>query len=154
MRKQTGFTLIEILVTVVVLAIGLLGLAGLQAAGLSFSSTAAQRSQATSLAYDIIDRMRANVNVARAGNYNIALGTATPAGATVAAIDLQQWRQAVINLLPPANRPPPPFPALPYPAGANSGIVQNGNIFIITILWDDDRDATTFDQVFQVETSL
>ena len=145
MRKQTGFTLIEILVTVVVLAIGLLGLAGLQAAGLSFSSTAAQRSQATSLAYDIIDRMRANVNVARAGNYNIALGTATPAGATVAAI---------VNLLPPANRPPPPFPALPYPAGANSGIVQNGNIFIITILWDDDRDATTFDQVFQVETSL
>lgn len=59
MQKQTGFTLIEILVTVIVLSIGLLGLAGLQATSFKFNSTAYQRSQATSLAYDIADRIRA-----------------------------------------------------------------------------------------------
>jgi type IV pilus assembly protein PilV len=123
MPRQTGFTLIEILVTVIVLAIGLLGLAGLQATSLSFNSTAYQRSQATNLAYDIADRMRANVVAARAGNYDIALGAAAPAGANLADTDLREWRQALINALP---------------AGTGS-ITRNGNVFTIIIQWDDTR---------------
>ena len=138
MPRQKGFTLIEVLVAVIVLAIGLLGMAGLQATALRYTSTAYQRSQATSLAYDIADRMRANVGAARAGAYNIPLNATAPTGNTLAASDLQEWRRAQANTLP---------------AGTGS-ITQIGNIFTITIQWDDDRDATTAALSFQMDTDL
>lgn len=59
-RRESGFSLIEVLVAMLILAIGLLGLAALQAQGLRFNHDAYVRTQATHLAYDIIDRMRAN----------------------------------------------------------------------------------------------
>jgi len=65
MFKTTGFTLIEVLVAVVVLAGGLLGLAALQVTSLSSNQTAYNRSQATQLAYDIADRMRTHIKQTR-----------------------------------------------------------------------------------------
>lgn len=59
-RNHSGFTLIEVLVTVVVVSIGLLGLAGLQINGLRANLSSEARSKATLLASDIIERMRAN----------------------------------------------------------------------------------------------
>lgn len=67
---QTGFTLIEVLVAVLVLAIGLLGLAGLQTTGLHSNHSAYLRTQATLLAYDMADRMRANRTGYQNGFYN------------------------------------------------------------------------------------
>ena len=61
MKTNTGFTLIEVLIAMLVLAVGLLGLAGLQATSLKNNQSAYNRSQATQLAYDMADRMRANV---------------------------------------------------------------------------------------------
>ncbi|MGE0386736.1 MAG: type IV pilus modification protein PilV [Gammaproteobacteria bacterium] len=58
MRSERGFTLLEALVALLVLAVGLLGLAGLQIQGLRFNTDAYVRSQATMLAYDIMERMR------------------------------------------------------------------------------------------------
>lgn len=55
-----GFTLIEVLITVFVLAVGLLALAALQTRSLRDTAAAQMRSTATLLAYDIADRMRAN----------------------------------------------------------------------------------------------
>lgn len=135
MQKQAGFTLIEVMVSVVVLAIGLLGLAGLQATTMRFNSSAYLRSQATSLAYDIADRMRANATVARNGNYSIAVGAAAPAGNTLDAIDLQEWRIALTNTLPAGT------------GGICRGTLDAagvctfvaGNAFTIRIQWDDSR---------------
>lgn len=59
-HHQRGFSLMEVLVAVMVLAIGLLGLAALQTQGIRFNQDAYTRSQATMLAFDIMDRMRAN----------------------------------------------------------------------------------------------
>lgn len=59
-HRHTGFTLIEVLVTAVVVSIGLLGLAGLQISGLRANMSSEARSKATLLASDIIERMRAN----------------------------------------------------------------------------------------------
>ena len=59
-KSVVGFTLIEVLVTVVVVSIGLLGLAGLQISGLRANMSSEARSKATLLASDIIERMRAN----------------------------------------------------------------------------------------------
>jgi len=58
---QAGLTMIEILITIVVVSVGLLGLAGLQIAGLKGTSNSALRTQATVLANDIAERMRANL---------------------------------------------------------------------------------------------
>jgi len=59
-RNQKGFTLIEILITVIVLSIGLLGLAGLQISGLRANLSSEARSKASILANDIAERMRTN----------------------------------------------------------------------------------------------
>jgi len=55
-----GFTLVEVMVAVVILAIGLLGMATLMMSSLQSSESAYSRSQASLMAYDILDRMRAN----------------------------------------------------------------------------------------------
>lgn len=85
-RTASGFTLIEVLVTIVVVAIGLLGLAGLQISGLRANVSSEARSKATLLASDIIERMRANplgvaandysaINVTRLANGNCSVAT-------------------------------------------------------------------------------
>ncbi|WP_230409833.1 type IV pilus modification protein PilV [Undibacterium fentianense] len=60
MRRQSGATLIEIMVSILVMAIGLLGLASLQINAMKFQKTASQRSEATQAAYDLGERMRSN----------------------------------------------------------------------------------------------
>ena len=59
-RDQSGFTLIEVLITVLVVSIGLLGLAGLQISGLRANMGSEVRSNAAILANNIAERMRAN----------------------------------------------------------------------------------------------
>lgn len=58
--RTQGFTLIEVMVAVVILAIGLLGMATLMTQSMQSSESAYSRSQAGVLAYDILDRMRSN----------------------------------------------------------------------------------------------
>jgi len=118
-----GFTLLEVLVAIVVLSIGLLGLAGLMASSLKNSHSAYQRTQATWLAYDALDRMRANRQIALAGGYNLALG-ATPGGSALAAIDLGEWDTALANTLP---------------AGDGSIVVAAGGAVRIVVQWNDTR---------------
>lgn len=140
MRKQTGFTLLEILITVVILAIGLLGLAGLQATALAYNSTAYQRSQATNLAYDIIDRARVNATAARAGAYDVDFGFANQGTSDLAKRDLSEWRQSLINTLP-----------------AGTGSVQwdsANSVFRVIVQWDDSRGQEANPLAFQTETEL
>ena len=64
-----GFTLIEVLITIVILAVGLLGLALLQTTSLSNQLEAYQRAQAMLLLEDMANRIRVNSAAARAGAY-------------------------------------------------------------------------------------
>ncbi len=59
-QRVAGFTLIEVMVAVVVLSISLLGVAGLQATSQKYSRSAYLNTQATVLAHDMLERMRAN----------------------------------------------------------------------------------------------
>ena len=69
-RQAAGFTLLEVLIAVVVFAIGLLGIAGLQVAGLRFSHGSQLRSVATMQAENMADHLRANQAGVLAGAYN------------------------------------------------------------------------------------
>lgn len=70
-RPMKGFTLIEVLVSVVVFSIGLIGLASLQTISLKHNNDSYMRSQAILLAQDIADRMRANSLGVANGDYNM-----------------------------------------------------------------------------------
>lgn len=100
--RNKGFSMIEVLVAVVVLAVGLLGIAGLQAVGLKNNHSAYMRTQAVFQITSIFDRMRAN-NALTAGylatNYNTTF-TATPSGSSVAAQDLITWKNELATLFP------------------------------------------------------
>lgn len=94
-RAQRGVGLIEVLVAVLVLSIGLLGIAAMQAAALRNSQSSLERSTATVLAYSIFDAMRANANVARLGGYNMGLTCNVPVGGDLAANDRSAWMTRV-----------------------------------------------------------
>lgn len=87
-----GVTLIEVLVTMVLLGVGLLGLAGLQAKGVQVNQGAAYRAQAANLATDLADRMRADPADAAANNFDgsYAPAASSPNSATVLPL-LQDW---------------------------------------------------------------
>jgi type IV pilus assembly protein PilV len=117
-RHSRGFTMIEVMVSLIILSIGLLGLAALQGTGYRFNSTAYQRTQATMVAYDLIDRMRANPTGVEKNKYTVAgnslaqtywntdptetdCSTDTTCDyAALAAHDLVEWYNIVEALLP------------------------------------------------------
>jgi len=73
--RQTGFTMVEVLVALAVLAFGLLGAASLQTIGMRTTHSSDSRSLALYLAYDIIDRIHAN-------RYSCVQGSATPSSSS------------------------------------------------------------------------
>ena len=139
-ERNRGFSLMEILVTLIVLSIGLLGLAGLQLSSLQDNHSAYLRSQATIMAGNIIDRMRANRTIARSGDYDIALGAsaATPASscngsasdnctpAEMATLDLSEWKTDLADTLPSGD-------------GSISRTTLAGDQILatVTVQWDD-----------------
>lgn len=90
-----GVGLIEILIAVLVLAVGMLGIAALQATALRNSQSSLERSQAIMQSYAIIDAMRANRDAARINEYNLALTCAVPGTGTLAQNDLNRWVNGV-----------------------------------------------------------
>ena len=97
-RGQSGFGLVEVLVSIVIVSIGLLGLAGLQTRALQENNAAYLRSQASILVYDMFERLRSNSKYAATNNYNTATATTTDDG--LAAADLKDWQSEITRTLP------------------------------------------------------
>jgi type IV pilus assembly protein PilV len=93
LSRESGVGLIEVLVAVLVLSIGFLGVAALQAMSLSTNNSAMTRSMATISSYSILDAMRADAASARNSAYNTTVtASACPtATATMANVQLKQW---------------------------------------------------------------
>ena len=152
LRTMTaGFSLLEVLIALLVLSVGLLGLAALQANTLQFNQSAYLRSQATSLAYDMADRMRANREAALNGDYNAGLANPIPdcddvAAGTVVERDLASWRIALACALPVGN--------------GSVAVTVPGGVVTITVQWDETRRGELLDaaegttEVFVMTTGL
>lgn len=161
--NTNGFAMLEVLISILIIAFGLLGLAGLQGTSIRNNHGAYLRSQATLYAYDIADRIRANRVGFDNGNYN--LGTAadtaachpsgTPTGCTTAQMagyDLFTWNQMVSQL--PSGQAVVCIdsaagagtPAAPNCTGG-TGVVQ----YVAKIWWDENHTGTLtqFNVVFQ-----
>jgi type IV pilus assembly protein PilV len=149
--QTAGFTLVEVLVAVVVLAVGLLGMAGLQVAGLHFNHSAYLRAQATLMAYDMAERMKANPVGLAANNYNnqaapgadiaecLTVAGCTPAD--MAQHDLFEWNTTLSRQLPGGKGAvcidsTPNDANYDNPAASCDGV---GSIYVIKIGWQDER---------------
>lgn len=99
-REAAGAGLIEVLIAVLVMGIGLLGIAALQATSLRNNQSAQGRSAAVIQSYAILDAMRANREGARSGQYNTDYICAAPSGDSLATRDLASWIAALGEALP------------------------------------------------------
>ncbi|MFO1372001.1 MAG: type IV pilus modification protein PilV [Candidatus Competibacteraceae bacterium] len=102
-----GFTLLEVLIAIVVLSIGLLGVAALQMVSLKNNQSTLFHSQASVLAYDIIDRMRVNrkevANYTTSGDYwdyGSSCATQKLSGTEMYKKDINNWLQTLCKRLP------------------------------------------------------
>jgi type IV pilus assembly protein PilV len=111
-QRQGGFTLLEVLIALLVLSIGLLGIGKLMMLSARANDSAYMRSQATALAYTMLDAMRANRQAAIVQGYDTAMGVVPGqpgCGTTVAAPcnsgqqaqnDLNLWGTSLAAALP------------------------------------------------------
>jgi type IV pilus assembly protein PilV len=131
-NNQRGFTLFELLIAVLVLAVGLLGLATMQAQGLKSNSSAEKRTEATFLAMDIMDRMRASPN--NLDDYEVDAGVIGGCDGGCPAIvnqDLIEWTTAVKQQLGSGGD------------AWRAQIAQIGGVYMVTLMWDDERTGAT-----------
>jgi type IV pilus assembly protein PilV len=134
---QCGVGLVEVMVAVLVLSIGLLGLAGLQVRTLRNSQSALERGVAVIETHAIVDAMRADRVNAIGDDFDIALGDSAPTGTTFAEVALAGWRANLITSLGEA---------------ATGSVACNGADCMIVIQWNDSRGTQTADTAAGSET--
>ena len=153
--------MLEVLISIMIISIGLLGLAGLQTLSLKGSQSAYYRSVATQLAYDMSDRMRGNLNGVYSQAYNRTgintdYSTAVPtcnqttgcSAGQLAQNDAKEWQDLVAALLPSGQgivcidrltNTGTPTPASPLCDGLVPTNPNERPIWAIKIWWLDDR---------------
>ncbi|MDX1803889.1 MAG: type IV pilus modification protein PilV [Alcanivorax sp.] len=132
-----GFSLIEVLIALLLLSIGLLGVAGLQALSVQMNVSANQSSQATYIGYDIVDRMRANRMAALKGAYDRALSCTLPTGTTVADNDLKEVLQRTCGMDDGTNKVPGALAQEAGKTGVQIGVASG--VATVVIAWYDAR---------------
>jgi type IV pilus assembly protein PilV len=152
-RKESGFSIIEVLIALLITAVGILGVAGLQVMSLQQNRSALLRDQALQAANDILDRMRANavtdyapVAMIDAPDSDLDCVAATCNPGEMAAYDIAQWKCR----LNPFNSDDELYTVCEdlnlvqatLIDGAGS-IALVGKIYVITVEWVDDKDGST-----------
>jgi type IV pilus assembly protein PilV len=137
-HKQVGVGLIEVLVALLIMCVGLLGAAAIQVNALKYTDSSAISSQVSFIAYDMMDRIRANSNSVSSYAMASLPAASTSTSSVVAAQDLIDFTNNVRNV-----------------AGAKAAatIVVTGFVVTITIQWDDTRAASVVKADFTADSS-
>lgn len=130
-RRSGGFSLIEVLIALLILAFGLLGLAFLQMLNVRYTNSAQQRTMATNLAYEMLDMMRTNHLVLSEFDFDYTTATvpaggcvrSTGAGAGDYRAKISRWQCEVTASLP---------------GGQGKVELVGANQATVTIRWTDD----------------
>jgi type IV pilus assembly protein PilV len=137
-RPSRGFSLLEVMISVGILSVALLGTAGLMASSLRGTNTAYYRSQATILTDDILDRMRTNLAEAKKNSYDIdnytsATGPTLTGKTGLALYDCTEWTKTIADT---------------FPGGVGTVKVTPDYAVTVEIKWDEG------DSSFATETHL
>jgi type IV pilus assembly protein PilV len=133
-KQQHGVSLIESIIALLVISIGLLGIAAMQVTAMKQNASALHHSKAVWAAYDMADRIRANfgqfdiydgIDTTTAYNQNCTTGVCTAAEMTVS--DAQEWSSIVADL----------------PSGRGTITNPNANEILIRVMWDDEGNGAT-----------
>ena len=134
--SQRGTSLLEVLISVLIMGVGMLGIAAMQATALRNSQGSTERSQAVMSSYAIIDAMRANRDQALAGGYNTGgWECAAPAAGSLAENDRARWllslRTTIVD-----------NPADDAVCGRIDCTTSPG-ICVVDVQWDESRSGST-----------
>ncbi len=151
---QRGFTIVEAMVAMLVLSVGMLGIAGLYVTSLRASGSALFRTHAVNFAADMADRIRANptAGIAYAGaaaDNDCAGDPSTPAStcssAQLAADDVFRWQQQIATILPDDGD------AL-TPQGTIAVVGANPSTYTITVSWVEptEPEALSYQLIMQL----
>ena len=121
-QSQSGVTLIEVMIAVFISAIGVLGAAALQLNALKYTNSAVYTSQASFIAYDILDRIRASADPDSVDDYELDSTDSPPSGSSLQATDLTDFSTNVQSL----------------PGGAGS-IAVTGSTVTGNISWSESK---------------
>jgi type IV pilus assembly protein PilV len=132
-QNHHGFGLLEVLISVIILAIGFLGIAALQTSAIRFNHSAELRSIAVNQLTNMAERLYANPAGVSAGNYNNLSGIpaetscspCTPAD--IAIRDMNRWNNDNAHFLPLGQ----------------GEVTGDGSLFTLTIRWNNKRSTGT-----------
>ena len=139
-RSQHGFSLVEVLITLVIMSVGMLGIAGLYVQGLQAGRTSMFRHQAVLIGGDVADRIRANPTAAAAyeattgANKSCVGGTVNCSPADMATNDIWLWKNQVEAALPSGAI------SVDYTAGAGTAPAT----YDITVSWVEPGETPSF----------
>jgi type IV pilus assembly protein PilV len=150
--QQDGFSLVEVLVTILVIALGLLGNASLLMRASKVNQGGVFRTHAVTYSQEIAERMEANPTGSRAGNYTVASGATVTSGfncvttlcsaANLATYDLATWQAAVRAALPGSN----------LVVTQTSAVGANPAVYTIQVNWTEQRESVTYASAGTTET--
>lgn len=175
--RQQGVSMIEVLVSIVIVAIGIMGLTALQGVSMKNTTSANLRSTASMLARDMADRMRANQTALLSGKYDSLTGTPTNpdceantcSSDNVAKYDYWRWNQDVANTLPmgkgvvcldstPIDGTSPADHGCDLVKGSVKDVStalpdasEQIKTWVVKVWWDDNRTGTP--RLFQMEVN-
>lgn len=138
-KKVGGFTLVEVLIALIILSVGMLGIAGLYVHSMQAGRTSLFRHHAVTLAGDVADRIRANPRAAIAysqagANNNCVNGGIDCTPLQMAANDIDLWDQQAADTLPNGTV------AVDFAAGV-AGLPAT---YQITVAWDEPGENMTY----------
>jgi type IV pilus assembly protein PilV len=168
---ERGFTLLEVLIAIVIVSIGLLGVAAMQASTLKNAGSSKYRSAAITLTSDMSDRLRANLEGVMQGNFVAGTGynrprttlidtaytTPKPACRSTGCLpidmvldDLATWQQRLAASLPRGTGVVCIDSGTGVPATFNGTTINPqcdglGTMFAIKVFWLDNRSETATD---------
>lgn len=129
LKLQRGVSLLEVLIAVLVLSLGLLGVAGLQTANIRNTQSAHQRTMAVLLASSMAERIRANATAAVNGSFVLPLRcSAMSPGASIQSVEQASWLTEIMT-------------AFGNSGTSCGGVTYNAatRTYIVTVQWDDSR---------------
>ncbi len=143
-KRQKGVSFLEVLVAVVVLSVGFLATSRMQIMGMRYNQSAFFKSQASIMASNIADRMRANIAGVDEGRYDSVSTSSLPPdpgcmtsgcnSTQLASLDIRQWGQNIENILP----------------NGSGSIDRLDSIFEIMVSWDEAVSGSTESQSVRV----